>query len=91
MFIKLYARNNGHLLHLIHEELQALGLARTESLISFKEVFKRQLRYISATGLIPSSFLPTSLANIHLSSYLIIYKSRRCVRPIPGSAHRLHK
>ncbi|MDE5922647.1 MAG: Lrp/AsnC ligand binding domain-containing protein, partial [Muribaculum sp.] len=43
MFIKLYARNNDHLLHLIHEELQALGLARTESLISFKEVFKRQL------------------------------------------------
>ena len=42
-FIKLYARNNDHLLHLIHEELQALGLARTESLISFKEVFKRQL------------------------------------------------
>lgn len=43
MFIKLYARNNDHLLHLIHEELQGLGLARTESLISFKEVFKRQL------------------------------------------------
>ena len=43
IFIKLYARNNDHLLHLIHEELQALGLARTESLISFKEVFKRQL------------------------------------------------
>jgi Lrp/AsnC family transcriptional regulator for asnA, asnC and gidA len=43
IFIKLYAHNNDHLLHLIHEELQGLGLARTESLISFKEVFKRQL------------------------------------------------
>lgn len=43
MFIKLYARNNDHLLHIIHEQLQGLGLARTESLISFKEVFKRQL------------------------------------------------
>ncbi|MCD8395418.1 MAG: Lrp/AsnC ligand binding domain-containing protein [Bacteroidales bacterium] len=43
MFIKLYAKNNDHLLHLIHEHLQKLGLARTESLISFKEVFKRQV------------------------------------------------
>lgn len=43
MFIKLYARNNDHLLYIIHEQLQGLGLARTESLISFKEVFKRQL------------------------------------------------
>jgi len=43
MFIKLYARNNSHLLEIIHKKLQPLGLARTESLISFKEVFKRQL------------------------------------------------
>lgn len=43
MFIKLYARNNDHLLHIIHDQLQHLGLARTESLISFKEVFKRQI------------------------------------------------
>ena len=43
MFIKLYARNNDHLLSIIHNQLQGLGLARTESLISFKEVFRRQL------------------------------------------------
>lgn len=43
IFVKLYARNNDHLLHLIHAKLQKLGLARTESLISFKEVFKRQV------------------------------------------------
>jgi len=43
IFIKLYARNNDHMLHLIHERLQSLGLARTESLISFQEVFRRQL------------------------------------------------
>lgn len=43
IFIKLYARNNDHLLHIIHEKLQNLELARTESLISFKEVFKRQV------------------------------------------------
>lgn len=43
IFVKLYAHNNDHLLHLIHTKLQKLGLARTESLISFKEVFKRQV------------------------------------------------
>ncbi len=43
IFVKLFARNNDHLLHLIHEKLQNLGLSRTESLISFKEVFRRQL------------------------------------------------
>lgn len=46
MFIKLFAKNNDHLLHIIHEQLQGLGLARTESLISFKEVFRRQLPVI---------------------------------------------
>ena len=43
IFIKLYARNNDHLLHLLHNEIQALGFARTETLISFQEVFKRQV------------------------------------------------
>ena len=46
LFIKLYARNNDHLLHIIHGKIQNLGLARTESLISFKEVFKRQIPII---------------------------------------------
>lgn len=43
IFIKLYARNNDHLLHLLQNQIQALGLARTETLISFIEVFKRQV------------------------------------------------
>lgn len=43
MFIKLYAHNNDHLLRIIHDKLQNLVSARTESLISFKEVFKRQI------------------------------------------------
>lgn len=46
MFIKLYAKNNHHLLEIIHDKLQNLGLARTESIISFKEVFKRQIPII---------------------------------------------
>jgi Lrp/AsnC family transcriptional regulator for asnA, asnC and gidA len=43
LFIKIYARNNQHLLNIIHKKLQPLGLARTESLISFKEAFKKQI------------------------------------------------
>ena len=43
MFLKIYARNNNHLLQIIHTKLQPLGLARTESIISFKEAFRRQL------------------------------------------------
>ena len=43
LFIKLYAHNNQHLLEIIHKKLQPLGLARTESLISFRETFRRPL------------------------------------------------
>ncbi len=43
MFIKIYARNNGHLLDVIHEKLQPLGLSRTETLISFHEAMNRQM------------------------------------------------
>ncbi|MDR1644907.1 MAG: Lrp/AsnC ligand binding domain-containing protein [Tannerellaceae bacterium] len=43
LFIKIYARNNQHLMNIIHQKLQPLGLARTESLISFKEAFKKQI------------------------------------------------
>ncbi len=43
LFIKIYAKNNQHLLNIIHNKLQPLGLARTETLISFKEAFKRQI------------------------------------------------
>lgn len=43
MFIKLYARNNHHLLSIIHDKLQPLQLARTETLISFHEAIKRQI------------------------------------------------
>ncbi|HKL93648.1 MAG: Lrp/AsnC ligand binding domain-containing protein [Bacteroidales bacterium] len=43
LFIKIYARNNQHMLSIIHEKLQPLGLARTETLISFKEAFRRNV------------------------------------------------
>lgn len=43
MFIKLYAQNNQHLLNIIHDKLQPLGLSRTETLISFHEALRRQM------------------------------------------------
>ena len=43
LFIKLFAHNNQHLLEIIHAKLQPLGLARSETLISFKEAFRRQI------------------------------------------------
>ena len=43
IFIKLFARNNDHLLDILQNQIQGLGLARTETLISFKQVFRRPL------------------------------------------------
>lgn len=43
LFIKIYAQNNHHLLNIIHDKLQPLGLARSESIISFHSAFDRQL------------------------------------------------
>lgn len=43
MFIKIYAFNNHHLLNIIHDKLQPLGLARSETIISFNTAFDRQL------------------------------------------------
>ncbi|WP_277070016.1 Lrp/AsnC family transcriptional regulator [Prevotella corporis] len=43
LFIKLYAYNNHHLLTIIHDKLQALGLSRSVSLISFNAVIDRPL------------------------------------------------
>lgn len=43
LFIKIYAINNHHLLNIIHEKLQPLGLARSETIISFNSAISRQL------------------------------------------------
>jgi len=43
LFIKIYAKNNHHLLNIIHDKLQPLGLSRSESLISFHSAIDRQL------------------------------------------------
>ena len=43
MFVKVYAKNNHHLLSIIHDKLQPLGLSRSETIISFHEAFRRQM------------------------------------------------
>ena len=46
MFMKIYALNNHHLLNIIHDKLQPLGLSRSETIISFNSAFCRQLPII---------------------------------------------
>ena len=43
LFIKMYVKDNAALKNIIHDKLLPLGLARTETMISFSEVFKRQV------------------------------------------------
>ena len=47
MFIKIYAQNNHHLLNIIHDKLQPLGLQRSETIISFHNEISRQLPVFS--------------------------------------------
>lgn len=43
MLIKVYAKNNKDLFDIIHTKFHSLNLGRTETIISFNEIFKRQL------------------------------------------------
>ena len=51
MFIKIHATNNHHLLNIIHDKLQPLGLARSETLISFHTAIDRQLPIADLTDI----------------------------------------
>lgn len=42
LLIKVFAKNNKDLLRIIHTELQPLGLSRTETLMCFKEGFRKK-------------------------------------------------
>jgi Lrp/AsnC family transcriptional regulator for asnA, asnC and gidA len=48
LFIKIYALNNHHLLNIIHDKLQPLGLSRSETIISFNAAISRQLPVVNA-------------------------------------------
>lgn len=43
LLIKVFAKNNKDLLRIIHNELQPLGLSRTETLMCFKEGFRKKI------------------------------------------------
>ena len=43
LFVKIYARNNSHLLSIIHNRLHPRGLSHTETIISFKETRQKQV------------------------------------------------
>ena len=43
ILLKVYAKNNEDLYDVIHNKLHSLDLGRSETIISFKELFKRQL------------------------------------------------
>jgi Lrp/AsnC family transcriptional regulator for asnA, asnC and gidA len=43
LFIKIHAHNNHHLLTIIHDKLQPLGLSSSQTLISFHSAINRQL------------------------------------------------
>ncbi len=47
LIIKMYAYDNEHLLRLIHEKIQPLGMLRTETIVSFRELFSRALPVIA--------------------------------------------
>lgn len=49
LLIKVFAKNNKDLLRIIHKELQPLGLSRTETLICFKDGFRKKLPIDFAT------------------------------------------
>ncbi len=56
MFIKIYARNNHHMLSIIHDKLQPIGLQRSETIISFNEAIKRQIPIQGADGKITQEY-----------------------------------
>lgn len=46
LFVKIYAYNNSHLMGIISEKLQPLGLSRTETVISFREAINRSVSIV---------------------------------------------
>jgi len=45
IFVKIYALNNSHLYEIIQNRIKPLGVVRTETLMSYKELFHRQFMF----------------------------------------------
>ena len=43
LFLKIYAHDNAHLLRIIHDKLQPIGIQRSETMVSFHEPIHRQM------------------------------------------------
>lgn len=50
LFVKIYAHDNAHLLSIIHEKLQPIGIQRSESMISLNESIHRQMPILTNNG-----------------------------------------
>ncbi len=48
LLVKIYARSNSHLLRIIQSQLKPLGVIRSETVISCRESFSRQLPFDEA-------------------------------------------
>lgn len=49
-FIKVHARNNDHLLTIIHEKLKPVGLSHSKIILSFRQIIKKQLTVLPVKG-----------------------------------------
>ena len=47
ILVKIYALNNSHLLDIIQTKIKPLGLVKSETLISCKELFHRQMKLLN--------------------------------------------
>ncbi|MGM9817835.1 MAG: Lrp/AsnC family transcriptional regulator [Paludibacteraceae bacterium] len=43
LFVKVHARNNDHLLTIIHDKLKPLGLSHSKIIVSFRQIIQKQL------------------------------------------------
>ena len=50
IFVKVYTKSNEGLLSFIQEKLLPLGIGRTETIISFREGFRRQVPILPENG-----------------------------------------
>lgn len=45
LLVRILSRDNAHLLRIIENKIRPLGLCHSESIVSYKEYFKKQIRF----------------------------------------------
>ncbi|MFI3304587.1 MAG: Lrp/AsnC family transcriptional regulator [Rikenellaceae bacterium] len=61
LLVKIYARNNHHLHEIIQQQLKGQGLSRSESIISYRESFRRQITISGGDDVVAISERATTL------------------------------